>query len=148
MPSRIDLTNTETDYFKILTPAKNKGKRTMWNCICKRCGNRCIISTDSLRNKNTTTRSCGCLKKELLSKRSKENYADLTGQRFGNLVCIEKRKSSKGHMNWFCKCDCGNFIIASNASLRAGQRLSCGCLRMSFGASQIRKILDDNNFFI
>ena len=80
MPPRIDLTNTQHEYFIIQSPAPNKGKRTYWNCICKRCGKKCIISTQSLRQ--GTTKSCGCLHKDILIEKNKQNYVDLTGQRF------------------------------------------------------------------
>lgn len=36
------------------------------------------------------------------------NYIDLTGQRFGRLVVIERAENdSGGHTRWTCKCDCG-----------------------------------------
>ena len=48
---------------------------TMWNCICD-CGNKKVVSTVELKRGNV--RSCGCLMKELVAKRSKKynNYTD------------------------------------------------------------------------
>ena len=59
---------------------------------------------------------------------------DLTGQRFGRLVVVEKAKSKKGSTNafWLCKCDCGKEIITRSTTLRKGQSKSCGCLRSEF----------------
>lgn len=59
---------------------------------------------------------------------------DLTGQRFGKLVVIQrisrpnsaKRKSAW----WECKCDCGNkeLKITHTSALMSGETKSCGCL--------------------
>lgn len=143
MPAKIDLTNTQHEYFIIQSPAPNRGKNTYWNCICKRCGNKCIISTQSLRR--GTTKSCGCLHRDMLIKKNKQNYVNLTGQRFGNLVCIKKAGSLREHAAWLCKCDCGNEIITDSGSLRAGYRTSCGCRRVSGPAKKIETILIQNN---
>lgn len=60
---KIDLTNTETEYFKIIDYAgrikSGKLYRYKWNCICKLCNKNCVIRGDYLRlNK---TKSCGCI---------------------------------------------------------------------------------------
>jgi hypothetical protein len=56
----------------------NGAKVATWLCECK-CGNECVIEGSDLRNK--TTQSCGCLQRELQSKRrSKYNTYDLTGE--------------------------------------------------------------------
>ena len=50
---------------------KNNKQGSIWECICD-CGNRCYVGQHSLRY--GFTRSCGCLQKELVSKRlSKHN---------------------------------------------------------------------------
>jgi len=53
---------------------------------------------------------------------------DMTGQRFGRLVCIE-RDIGKGHSRWLCQCDCGARRICLSTNLRRGRTLSCGCLQ-------------------
>ena len=55
---------------------------------------------------------------------------DLTGQKFGRLIAIEKtdRRSGKGSIVWKCKCDCGKETFVSSSSLRSGNTQSCGCL--------------------
>lgn len=56
---------------------------------------------------------------------------DLTGQRFGRLIAIErveKPKNIKKGTFWRCKCDCGNETITMSTSLREGRTKSCGCL--------------------
>lgn len=53
---------------------------------------------------------------------------DLTGQRFGKLVVIERVGSSThGGSIWMCVCDCGNDTRALSNNLRRGHTRSCGC---------------------
>jgi hypothetical protein len=61
-------------------------------------------------------------------------FIDLTGQRFGRLVVIEKtenpRSTEKSKIRyWLCKCDCGNNSVVSTHNLRNGTTKSCGCYR-------------------
>lgn len=57
---------------------------------------------------------------------------DLTGKRFGRLL-VEYDTGKKNNYNrilWHCKCDCGNELDISSASLnRAKPTQSCGCLQ-------------------
>ena len=56
---------------------------------------------------------------------------DLTGQRFGRLIVIERVGTSDvGSATWRCLCDCGNEIIVSSHSLRTNNTKSCGCLKL------------------
>lgn len=54
---------------------------------------------------------------------------DLTGQRFGRLVVLEEssKRDKSGSIHWVCKCNCGNIVEPSSASLRKGTTISCGC---------------------
>lgn len=54
-------------------------------------------------------------------------FKDLTGQRFGKLVVIERYGSHKGHSQWKCKCDCGNYSIVTTGNLNSGHSKTCGC---------------------
>ena len=54
---------------------------------------------------------------------------DITNQRFGNLIAIEKAPSQKGKTYWKCKCDCGNEKIIQTSHLIDGRTKSCGCSR-------------------
>lgn len=53
---------------------------------------------------------------------------DLTGQRFGRLIVLERAGSLNGQATWKCQCDCGAFVIVRGSQLRAGRSKSCGCL--------------------
>lgn len=61
------------------------------------------------------------------------NRIDLTGQRFGRLIVLERAedhitKSGKKVKRWNCLCDCGNKKIVRHGELRNGHTQSCGCL--------------------
>lgn len=47
-------------------------------------------------------------------------YKDITGQRFGKLVCLSWFKNENGRIWWNCQCDCGNkFATAADRLLGA-----------------------------
>ena len=52
---------------------------------------------------------------------------DITGQRFGKLVAVEKAGKRKYLAMWRCKCDCGTETVAYLSNLRGGKTKSCGC---------------------
>lgn len=59
-------------------------------------------------------------------------FIDLTGQRFGRLVVVERGEnyvSPQGvkFARWKCKCECGNETTVLGLSLRQGKTQSCGC---------------------
>ena len=89
-------------------------------CQCE-CGNSTIVSGDNLRRNHTL--SCGCLQKESAQKRA----IDLTGQRFGKLVVIEKADVIDRQYYWWCQCDCGKIIRVLGNSLKQGRTKTCGC---------------------
>lgn len=56
-------------------------------------------------------------------------FIDLSEQRFGRLVVIERApNNAEAQARWKCKCDCGNEVIVSSGHLRSGHSKSCGCL--------------------
>ena len=60
------------------------------------------------------------------------NAINLTGMRFGRLLAVKRRGTTKdNHVAWLCKCDCGASVVVGSNSLRKqikGTR-SCGCYR-------------------
>ena len=57
---------------------------------------------------------------------------ELTGQRFGKLVAIERCGEDRhGHAKWLCLCDCGKETIAFGSLLKNGNTQSCGCYRLA-----------------
>lgn len=64
-----------------------------------------------------------------MSERPNNKPIDLSGQRFGRLVAIERAPRSKcGATMWVCKCDCGNRVTVQYSNLKRGATQSCGCL--------------------
>ena len=53
---------------------------------------------------------------------------DLTGQKFGRLTVVRFDHKENGRKYYLCQCDCGNFKIVSNHSLKSENTKSCGCL--------------------
>ena len=59
---------------------------------------------------------------------------DLTGQRFGRLVVVERaeyyiRANGDRASRWLCRCDCGQTTVVRQTNLKSGHIMSCGCLR-------------------
>lgn len=100
----------------------NQNHLAMWKCKCD-CGTEVIVAGTLLRNGHT--KSCGCLQKE---KATQCNLKDITGQKFGRLIVIEKDRIKKGNY-WKCKCDCGNIVSARGVDLKREAVQSCGCLQ-------------------
>ena len=64
---------------------------------------------------------------------------DLTGQRLGRLVVIEKAGVSyKKEVIWKCLCECGRQTIIPGYNLRCGNTKSCGCLSAEKAGSRMR----------
>lgn len=101
------------------TSGKHSGY-TVWHCRCD-CGGEIWLDTRHLQRGTIT--DCGCITKV------KPGQRDLTGQRFGRLVCIEPttERSKDGGVIWRCQCDCGNECLAVSKQLISGYKKSCGC---------------------
>lgn len=71
MGNFIDLTGQTFCRLTVVERAPNKGKRTMWKCVCN-CPNgektECIVSREHLRSGHT--KSCGCLRDEVVTLRN------------------------------------------------------------------------------
>ena len=107
---------------------QTKNKEYYWLCKCQ-CGNYKEIIGCNLTN--GISKSCGCLARELTSKRQSKAGLDLTGKRFDRLVAIKPsgKKNYEGRL-WVCKCDCGNYTEATARGLNGGRITSCGCKRI------------------
>lgn len=64
-----DLTNIETDNFKVIDRAYSKNQRVYWNCICKHCGNHIELQSNQIERYS----SCGCKH----NRSSKERMAEI-----------------------------------------------------------------------
>jgi hypothetical protein len=123
----------------VIERVANNGKHAMWKCKCA-CGNDVLVTGTNLRK--GFTKSCGCLSKE----KRKKRLVDLTGERFGRLVVIERVPNNNKRVMWKCKCDCGNITIVDGAHLKDGHTKSCGCLNRDiisrpFGEAAFNQII-------
>lgn len=98
----------------------NGRSRDQWLCRCE-CGNLTRRTAKSLKqSKNPSCKTCQHPRK------------DLTGQRFGRLVVINRAPdyclpSNQTVKRWECQCDCGQRTIVAQHSLLCGDTVSCGC---------------------
>ena len=126
MQPLIDLTGKTFGRLTVIERAgSNTSGNPLWKCQCSCPANSIVyITGSSLRSGGT--QSCGCLHREIVSKR---NTKDLTGTVFGKLTAI-KRVGTDEYRNavWECKCDCGNICYVSSHSLLSHLTRSCGCL--------------------
>ena len=56
-------------------------------------------------------------------------FVNLTDQRFGRLVAVQRVKNRGRYIHWFCICDCGKTTVAGANNLRQGVTRSCGCYK-------------------
>ena len=140
MGAFIDLTGEKFERLTVIDKLYKKGNEWYWLCQCD-CGNTKEVRGGSLREGKT--RSCGCLKQES-DKSPKGNVKDLTGQKFGHLLVINREGSDhRGEAKWLCECDCkkANRVIVLGSNLRSGHTMSCGCERRSHGEQRIEQLL-------
>ena len=59
-------------------------------------------------------------------------YTDLTGHKFSILTVLERDcLYPRGQrVYWICRCECGNYTLASTSDLKSGHTKSCGCHRI------------------
>lgn len=107
-----------------------------WLCKCD-CGMLVEINGSSLRYGKSL--SCGCYKSE---RTSSARLIDITGNKYGKLTVIEIHHKTNKHVYWRCVCDCGNETIVTSGNLN--NTTSCGCLRESYIASELKKYFIEN----
>ena len=128
MPTLIDETGNRYGRLTVIERAENTSYgATQWLCRCD-CGKEVTVLGNNLRRGDT--RSCGCLRKDIL--REKQTI-DEAGNRYGRLLVIGPAlEKYRGEVVWLCKCDCGNETQVRGSCLRSGNTKSCGCLGREF----------------
>lgn len=97
-------------------------------CECD-CGGTVVVLGQRLRDGITT--NCGCLRHKIIN---------ISNKKFGMLLAIEVDHVDKhAGAYWLCECECGNKTIVCGSKLRSGETYSCGCLRESIIATEIKK---------
>lgn len=127
----------------VLYRVNNIGKQTAWKCQCE-CGNTCIVAGAHLKNGHT--QSCGCLQREKVIEKNRNNNSNLIGQRFGRLVVLKATEERKNDdIMWECLCDCGNIHKVRTSSLKNGHTVSCGCYRSEIASKTYKAIGKNRN---
>lgn len=106
----------------------------MYTLICVECGK-------EFENSHKTRKYCSveCSRKHTNSN-LKNKYIDLTGKKFNRLtvLCLGERNSNN-QIQWKCKCDCGNIVLATTTYLKTGHTKSCGCLAREKASNNLKK---------
>jgi len=123
-----DISNKKFGRWTALFKVHNKSQRPIWLCKCE-CGHEREVDLYSLTNERS--KSCGCLQKEITSKKLKHRFVkSLIGRKFGKLSVVEEfPERLRGGVQWKCKCECGNNGIFPSGDLLRGRIESCGCLK-------------------
>lgn len=124
--------------------SQKSGSNYLWKCKCD-CGNETLATKSALQTGHK--KSCGCLHKEQRSRLGKSKGKDLTGQKFGKLLVLEKTSIREdGRIVWKCQCDCGNIILVKSHDLLVDKKSHCGCLTIaSRGEEKIIALLKKYN---
>ena len=128
-----DLTGRRFGYLTVLgKSSRGDARHPYWACLCD-CGNRKTVEESHLKNGHT--KSCGCYRKKVLSGLT----TDLSGLRFGGLTAIGAVPGTDGRDTyWLCRCDCGNWMVCQQDSLRQGLAKCCEACRDKRRAGKLR----------
>lgn len=99
------------------------GWKGLYQCSC---GKQKLIRNSDVNSGKT--KSCGCLRKKVLSE---TKSADLTDKTFGYWKVLYRVEGQTGHGSiWHCRCEnCGTERDVQYSNLVEGKSKSCGCLR-------------------
>lgn len=123
---------------------KKEIKRPLIAVLQCDCGN--IIDKPYKEFIKNRIRSCGCISSEikeralinknnlLVIKNTPKQYRpkiNFTGNKYNILLVlywcgIHLDKKNKKHSLWYCRCDCGSFVVKSSNAFR-NPHISCGC---------------------
>ena len=144
--SRIkDRSNTITSSgVKVISFAESRNGEAIWNCECPICHNVWQVRGSHLNEPKPVSMCKKCSSLKNLKTIKVPYFKDLTGQRFGKLVALEKIERKGKTYFWKCQCDCGNICEKEAQYLLNGDTKSCGCLR-SIGENLIASLLIKNN---
>lgn len=100
-----------------------------WKCVCD-CGKFVTVTSNKLvKNK---TRSCGCLRSDLMVERRAAKATIWPGYVKSGSTVIEKdpdRNTHWGSTLWVCKCRCGNIFKKYTQRITSTKDLNCGCAK-------------------
>jgi len=127
---------------RLLVVQRASSTKSKWKCRCD-CGNIVVVGRGNL--KGGRARSCGCLRREITTKRVRK---DLTGRRFGRLtvMTLSDVRGAMNQLRWCCLCDCGKSVVVYGSALRRGLTKSCGCYARETKTTRCLKDLTGQRF--
>lgn len=111
---------------------------------CNICWKEKIIFNKRLNNLRHT-KSCWCLKSELLKKINTGDWKELIWRKIRRLTILKqlKERNKFNRAMFVCLCDCWNLIKTTKQALLSGHTKSCWCLRKNRD-----KFVDPQNLLI
>lgn len=82
------------------------------------------------------------LNKQHVRKTARQQWIDVTGQRFGLLTGLCLEYLTRHGAFWMFQCDCGQQRVAQVKWVIAGNTASCGCRQWSKGAVPVKRPWD------
>jgi hypothetical protein len=96
---KIDLTGKVFGRLAVVSedPVKSLSGKTRWNCRCE-CGNLTVVITASLNN--GSTKSCGCLQKEVASSNSPKTHGMFGSQEYNSWQSMKSRCTNENNQDY------------------------------------------------
>ena len=129
-----DITGQKFGRWTVLykTDKRSASGGIIWHCICS-CPGHNEKDVVGLSLRRGTSKSCGCLQREIAAKNAKETkWKDITNQQFGFLTALypTEERASDGSIKWKCKChNCGktkNISIKDILQLKVFKKIQIG----------------------
>ena len=126
--------NEHNDYkeYGRWTVLKVEGGTALCHCSC---GTEKLVRLDYLISGRS--KSCGCLRTELLVQRRRASAISLDGKKFGKLL-VCGRVVCKGKPKYSVLCDCGTTKEVYGSHLTSMGVTSCGCDAVKIGADHVQ----------
>lgn len=96
----------------------DKSSNSLWMCRCE-CGNSKLVTRGNLITGRY--RSCGCNRKGILDRRSK----NLLNKKFGKITVLAQGHARGYRDYWLCQCDCGKKLDLRDDQVK--KKHDCGC---------------------
>lgn len=133
MAKLINLAGQRFGKWTVIEKANRKGNCAYWICQCE-CGVIKEVTGRTLRNGQST--SCG-------------HCNDIhIGDKFERWTVVAKDEEIsrlKGKTHWICRCECGNFCVVGDDSLKRGNSKSCGCYNREVASELGKKRIGNKN---
>jgi hypothetical protein len=118
----------------VIEQATNNSNKSRWICRCD-CGKE-TGPKYGFQLKSGATTNCGCEKIERCRAMAKNAnrvsveavFKDISGERFGRLIVLERAQNRGKNLYYRCQCDCGSVKEVAHSAMTSGLTKSCGCL--------------------